>query len=34
MRKKGANLCPQNGDPLDQDYDFTLDFESQTFPHF
>jgi hypothetical protein len=29
MRKKGANLCPQNCDPLDEDNDFTLRGESQ-----
>jgi hypothetical protein len=29
MRKKGANHCQQNCDPLDQDNDFTLGVESQ-----
>jgi hypothetical protein len=29
MRKKGANLCQQNCDPLDEDNDFTLGVESQ-----
>ncbi len=33
MRKKGANRCPQNCDPLDEEYDFTLGVESQTLPH-
>ncbi len=36
MRKKGANLCQQNCDPLDEDNDFTLSVESQRshFPDF
>ena len=29
MRKKGANSCQQNRDPLDEDNDFTLGVESQ-----
>jgi hypothetical protein len=29
MRKKGANLCQQNCNPLDENNDFTLGVESQ-----
>ena len=29
MRKKGANHCQQNCDPLDEDNDFTVGVESQ-----
>jgi hypothetical protein len=31
VRKKGANLCRQNCDPLDENNDFIAGVESQTF---